>query len=218
LTRGPYHGNLALPMSSWRKVKGLFWQSGEPEQSGAEELSDAEFQELLSSQHAVPEAPVVPVDPSTVPITGHAGAISIDFQSDYDAVGIPNTDEVEQLERFLGGLDANLPQASKLAAAKAFLNAVGKSVDDVLRDAERKIERVRAIRAGHERSTQQALAAEQAEIEQLNQAIEEKRSRMQALSGDLEGVRHACLIEESRLQAAHVFFGQASGKVSSQGS
>src|SRR5690348_13305383 len=51
LTRGPYHGNLAFPMSSWRKVKGLFWQSGEPEQSGAE-LSDAEFQELLSSEHA----------------------------------------------------------------------------------------------------------------------------------------------------------------------
>src|SRR5262245_5120309 len=108
-------------MSSWRKVKGLFWQSGEAQGGAPEELTDAEFQELLQTEHAVPERPVQAVEPSSVGITATGGAIAIDFQTDYDNAGIPNTDEVEQLERFLGGLDQNLPQASKLAAAKAFL-------------------------------------------------------------------------------------------------
>jgi hypothetical protein len=194
-------------MSSWRKVKGLFWQSEEPAPGASDELSDAEFQELLSTEHAVPERAVPAVDPSTVSMTAEGGTVTIDFQTDYDSAGIPNTDEVEQLERFLGGLDQNLPQASRFAAAKAFLGAVGKSVDDVLRDAERKINRVRAIRTGQERATQAALAEEQAAIEELTRSIEERRARMQALTGESEGIRRACLVEESRLQAARVFFG-----------
>jgi hypothetical protein len=195
-------------MSNWRKVKGLFWQSAEPDQGTGEALSDAEFQELLQSEHAVPERPVDAVDPSTVGISSAGGVVSIDFQTDYDAAGIPNTDEVEQLERFLGGLDQNLPQASKLAAAKAFLGAIGKSIDDVLRDAERKIERVRAIRAGKEQATHGALGQEQAAIEELSATIERHKAHMQELTGELEGVKRACLVEESRLQAARVFFGR----------
>ena len=199
-------------MSSWRKVKGLFWQSGEPEGDEPVELSDAEFKELLGTEHAVPEQPVAAVDPSGVSMSSAGGTVSIDFQTDYDHAGIPNTDEVEQLERFLSGLDQNLPQASKLAAAKAFLGAVGKNVDDVLRDAARKIERVRAIRAGQDQSTQAQLAQEQAAIEDLSATIERHKARMQELTAELEGVRRACLVEESRLQAARVFFGHAGGQ------
>ena len=199
-------------MSSWRKVKGLFWQSGEPEGDEPVELSDAEFKELLGTEHAVPERPVAAVDPSGVSMSSAGGMVSIDFQTDYDNAGIPNTDEVEQLERFLSGLDQNLPQASKLAAAKAFLGAVGKNVDDVLRDAARKIERVRAIRAGQDQSTQAQLAQEQAAIEDLSATIERHKARMQELTAELEGVRRACLVEESRLQAARVFFGHAGGQ------
>jgi hypothetical protein len=199
-------------MSSWRKVKGLFWQSGEPEGGATEELSDAEFQELLKSAHAVPEHAVEAVDPSTIGMTAAGGVISIDFQSDYDAAGIPNTDEVEQLERFLSGLDQNLPQASKLAAAKAFLGAVNKNVDDVLNDAARKIERVRSIRAGQDRATEAALAEQQAAIEDLSATIERHKARMQELNAELEGVRRACHVEEARLQAARIFFGQVGGQ------
>ncbi len=199
-------------MSSWRKVKGLFWQSGEPEGDEPVELSDEEFKELLGTEHAVPERPVAGVDPSNVAMSSAGGSVSIDFQTDYDNAGIPNTDEVEQLERFLSGLDQNLPQASKLAAAKAFLGAVGKNVDDVLRDAERKIERVRAIRAGQDQATQAQLAEQQAAIEDLAATIERHKARMQELTAELEGVRRACLLEESRLQAARVFFGHAGGQ------
>jgi hypothetical protein len=197
-------------MSSWRKVKGLFWQSGEAE-GGSEELTDAEFQELLKTEHAVPERAVEGADPNTVTKTFQGGIAAIDFQADYDRVGIPDTDEVEQLERFLGGLDHNLPQSSKLAAAKAFLGAVGKKVEDVLRDAELKIERVRAISTGHDQATKAALADEQAAIDDLTATIERHRARMQELSQELEGVRRACLVEESRLQAARVFFAQTGG-------
>src|SRR5262245_4745889 len=132
-------------MSSWGKVKNLFWQSPAQGEAPADDAAVAEFEELLSNEHAVPAGPVDAVAPSSVAIQNDGATIAIDFQGQYDAAGIPNTDEVEQLERFLGGLDPNLPYASKLAAAKAFLGAVGKSVDDVLRDAERKIERVRAV-------------------------------------------------------------------------
>ena len=83
--------------SSWRKVKGLFWESGEAPAEGADEaLSDAEFQSLLATEHAVPEQAVVGVDPSTVAMKAEAGSVTIDFQTDYDASGIPNTDEVER--------------------------------------------------------------------------------------------------------------------------
>jgi hypothetical protein len=199
-------------MSSWSKVRGLFWQSGTPEGGAEPEISDQEFAELMSSEHAVPEQAVEGVDPAGVVVSGGGGgAVEIDFQAQYDIAGIPNTDEVEQLERFLGGLDENLPQSSRLAAAKAFLGAVGKSVQDVLRDAELKIGRVRAIRAGQERATEQSLADEQAHIQELTSAIEQHRARMQQQSAELEAVRRACLVEESRLQAARVFFGNVTG-------
>jgi hypothetical protein len=196
-------------MSSWTKVKGLFWQSAPGEQDASEEISDAEFQELLATDHAVSEGPVVPIDPNTVATRTVAGVMGIDFQSEYDAAGIPNTDEVEQLERFLNGLDQNLPQASKLTAARAFLGAVGKSVDDVLRDAASKIGRVRAIRAGKEQATEASLSEERTAIDELLAAIDQRKAKMEELSRELEGVRHSCLVEESRLQAARVFFGTA---------
>jgi hypothetical protein len=198
-------------MSSWSKVKNLFWQSPADATPSDDDAAVAELQELLSNEHAVPAGPVHPVDPSTVAIQSDGAALAIDFQAQYDAAGIPNTDEVEQLERFLSGLDANLPHASKLAAAKAFLGAVGKGIEHVLHDAERKIERVRAVRAGQEQATQAQLAEEQAQLEELKAAIEERRARMEQLNGELEGVRRACLVEESRLQAARVFFGTVSG-------
>lgn len=193
-------------MSSWTKVRGLFWQTGAPEAGAEPELSDKEFAELLSTEHAVPEGAVEGVDPAGVVVRG-AGGVEIDFQAQYDLAGIPNTDEVEQLERFLGGLDHNLPQSSRLAAAKAFLGAVGKSVDDVLRDAERKIARVRAIRTGKEQATEAAVAEEQARIQELMATIEQHKARMQEQSTELEAVRRACQVEEGRLQAARVFFG-----------
>ena len=200
-------------MSSWSKVKGLFWQSAPSESTGSgEPISDAEFAELLNADHAVPERSVEPIDPTTVGMSSDGSTIAIDFQAQYDTAGIPNTDEVEQLERFLSGLDQNLPQASKLAAAKAFLGAVGKSVDHVLRDAELKIERVRAIRAGQEHATQSSLGEEQAAIQELTAQIEQRKARMEELGRELEGVRRACLVEESRLQAARVFFGTATAQ------
>src|SRR4051812_41747639 len=117
-------------MSSWKKVKGLFWQanaSGEGEPAPAGELSDAEFAEFLgTSPHAVPPpgpdfsaqnvaarnaaqagAPLDGWVPQAQP--GSAGAFEIDFQAQYDAAGVPDTDEVEQLESFLSRLDDSLP-------------------------------------------------------------------------------------------------------------
>ena len=198
-------------MSSWKKVRNLFWQSPDGGGEPTDDAAVAELQELLSNEHAVPAQPVEGVDPSTVAISSDGASVAIDFQAQYDAAGIPNTDEVEQLERFLSGLDQNLPYASKLAAAKAFLGAVGKGVPDVLRDAELKIQRVRAVLAGQEHSTHSLLAEEQTALEELKAAIEQRKARMEQLTGELEGVRRACLVEESRLQAARVFFGTVSG-------
>jgi hypothetical protein len=201
--------------SSWNKVKELFWQAGEPaagaEPSGspAEELSDAEFAEMLAaSPHAVPPAQSVePVTTVNVALAGDPAHVTIDFQAQYDLAGIPDTDEVEQLENFLSRLDSSLPNASKLAAAQAFLGAIGKARDDVLGDAARKIQRVRGIVAGKEQEVAALLTEEQAQITALERQIEAHRQRMEALNRELEGVRHACLVEESRLQAARVFFG-----------
>jgi hypothetical protein len=199
-------------MSSWRKVKNLFWQPGEGAaekgQSNPEELSDAEFAELLStSPHAVPQGQPEAVEASTVPLEFEGGAVKIDFQAQYDLAEIPDTDEVEQLENFLSRLDASLPNASKLAAAQAFLGAIGKAREDVLGDAVRKIQRVRGILAGKEEDTRAGLAEEQQQIDLLARRIEQHRQRMEALNRELEGVRQACAAEESRLQAARVFFG-----------
>jgi len=133
--------------------------------------------------------------------------VGIDFQAQYDAAGIPDTDEVEQLENFLTRLDPALPQVSKIAAAQAFLGAIGKDPQAVLADAERKIRRVRGILQSKQEETQQQIAAQKAEIDALQARIDEHRKNMQELNRQLEGVRQACTVEESRLQAARVFFG-----------
>jgi hypothetical protein len=199
-------------MSSWKKVSNLFWQSGDSHAAptqGGDEISDAEFQELLSaSPHAVPQAAEPdPVDVRGMVVNHDPGGAAIDFQAQYDQAGIPNTDEVEQLENFLSRLDQSLPHASKLAAAQAFLGAVGKSKDNVLEDASRKIRRVRGVLAGKEQETRGLLTSEQGEIDSLQQQIEQRRQRIESLNRELEAVRHACVVEESRLQAARVFFG-----------
>jgi hypothetical protein len=189
----------------------LFWQSGPAggrAPTAEAELSDAEFAQMLaSSPHAVPEAPVQAVDGSRVPVQFEAGASQIDFQAQYDVAGIPNTDEVEQLEGFLSRLDTSLPQTSRLAAAQAFLGAVGKDKEDVLSDAARKIACVRGILLGKEEETQALWAEEQRQVEALQAQIEQHRQRMEAVTRELEAIRLACVGEESRLQAARVFFG-----------
>lgn len=202
-------------MSSWKKVKGLFWQSGasgEAAPAPSDELSDAEFAEFLGqSPHAVPggvAAPGAPLEGGWVPPPpGGANGSEIDFQAQYDAAGIPDTDEVEQLESFLSRLDDSLPQASKLAAARAFLGAIGKGKEHVLEDAARKIECVRSLLAGKQEEVQQGTASEQQQIDKLQAQIEIHRQRMERLMRELEGVRQACIVEEGRLQAARVFFG-----------
>jgi len=202
---------------SWTKVKSLFWQSGDQEPprpraksgegSGAD-ISDEEFAKLLASDpHAVPKGAGEPVDPISVKLNVDGGAVSIDFQEQYDLAGIPDTDEVEQLENFLARLDESLPKASKIAAAQAFLGAIGKDKSAVLEDAARKIHRVRGILQSKEAETHEALGGEQQQIDALQAQIEAHRKRMEELNRQLEGVRQACIVEESRLQAARVFFG-----------
>ena len=208
-------------MSSWKKVRNLFWQSGAPvSDTELEAMSDSEFASLMGdSPLAVPPNAadeVEPVDLTEVAYQAVGTEVQIDFQDQYDAAGIPDTDEVEKLEDFLARLDASLPQVSKLAAAEAFLGAIGKGRDAVLSDAEQKITRVRALLKGKEAQAQQEFEAEQAAIAELESQIEVHRQRMQAQQQELEGFRHACVVEESRLQAARVFFGNA-GKPSSSG-
>jgi hypothetical protein len=202
-------------MTAWKKVRNLFWQGGDspPQGAGAgaadAEMSDEDFAALLSdSPHAVPQGNLDPVDASTVHVhSDSSGATTIDFQQQYDLAGIPDTDEVEQLENFIARLDAALPQASKIAAAQAFLGAIGKDKAAVFADAERKILRVRGIAQAKEQETSAAIAQEQAQIAELSAQIEAHRERIQSAARNLEGVRQACLLEESRLQAARVFFG-----------
>ncbi len=209
-------------MSGWKKVKNLFWEgsssSSEPVLASsvvtgneeADELGDDEFAALLSgSEFAVPPGPADLVSAETIEIaTDETGEVVIDFQEQYDLAGIPNTDEVEQLESFLSRLDASLPQGSKIAAAEAFLGAIGKGREAVLEDAERKIKRVRGLMRSKEEEIARALEQEQAEIDILTQKIEEHRQRMENINRSLEGLRKACLVEESRLQAAREFFGK----------
>jgi hypothetical protein len=205
--------------SSWKKVKGLFWQSGGGDaapgagkpspDAAAEELSDEDFASLLSgNEHVVPKDAYDPVPAADIAVKADVfGSTTIDFQAQYDAAGIPDTDEVEQLENFLTRLDGSLPKASKIAAAQAFLGAIGKDKNSVLQDAERKIKRVHGILRSKEEETREALAREQQEIDGLAAKIESHRKNMEEQNRVLEGVRQACLTEESRLQAARVFFG-----------
>ena len=191
---------------SWKRVKRLFVVS-ENEQGAAtpSDLSAVEAQ--VDADLAALELPAGQVGslPAGTDPTALRG--NIDFQALYDQAGIPNTDEVEQLEKFLEGLDNSLPQASRLAAAKAFLSAIGKSPNHVVEDAGRKIQVVRAVGEvkGTDASTRQNEL--QSEISRLEGEIEQCRSAMEAINAELEGVRHQCAVEEGRLQAARVFFG-----------
>jgi hypothetical protein len=186
---------------SWSKIKGLFVEDA----GGGSADVDAVLEDLQKYQ--VPEpAAALPRDVDRAQLSGQ-----IDFQALYDQAGIPNTDEVESLERFLTGLDSSLPQASRLTAAKAFLGAVGKSPDDVLTDAARKIAVVRAVGESKRTDTQTASAQRQQAIAELQRQIDEHRSAVQELERDLESVRAQCATEEARLQGARVFFGHLGG-------
>lgn len=197
---GPSWGQQGRPSSGQGSGK-----EGDP--STAEELSDEEFAQLLAgSEHAVPSGPVEAVSAFRLDVNV-AGALQIDFQEQYNQAGIPDTDEVEQLEAFLGRLDSSLPHSSKVAAAEAFLGAIGKDRAAVLTDAERKILRVRGLLAAQQAETEQGLRQVQGEIDALSQRIEAHRRHMEELNRKQEAVRGACQTEESRLQAARVFFG-----------
>ena len=192
---------------SWKKVKRLFVVAEDDHSAAATagDLSAVEAQ--VDADLAALELPAGQV--GSLPSGTDPAALkgSIDFQALYDQAGIPNTDEVEQLEKFLEGLDNTLPQASRLAAAKAFLSAIGKAPNHVVDDAGRKIQVVRAV--GEVKGTDAANRQNelQSEISRLESEIEQCRAAMEQINGELENVRHQCAVEEGRLQAARVFFG-----------
>jgi hypothetical protein len=189
-------------MSSWNKLKSMFVVNDGSAPSGAPGSVEDALKEL--EKYELPPGEVGSLPPETAPqaLTG-----SIDFQALYDQAGIPNTDEVEALERFLAGLDTNIPDSSKLAAAKAFLGAIGKAPKDVITDAGRKIQVVRAVGDAKRTDTEKAGAEREAAITELQRQIDQHRAAMEALQKDLEDVRGQCAVEESRLQGARVFFG-----------
>src|SRR3954463_8420244 len=115
---------------AWSKIKSMFVVSDQPADATEKLMKDLEKNELPA------EEPPAPLPAGTTPASLSG---QIDFQGLYDQAGIPNTDEVESLERFLGGLDPPPPDGPKAAAAKAFLGAIGKSPKDVVADAGRKI-------------------------------------------------------------------------------
>ena len=181
---------------AWNKLKSLFVETDSSKEAASAAMADLE-------KYQVPEDP-----DATSTVSGPVVAQGeLDFQALYDQAGIPNTDEVEALERFLHGLDESLPQASKLAAAKAFLGAIGKAPTDVLRDAGRKIAVVRAVADAKRADVEKASSERQAAINDLQRQIDEHRSAVEALKHDLESVRSKCAAEEGRLQGARVFFG-----------
>lgn len=197
---------------NWNKLKSLFVVGGQPPGTATSDSSampsdmsdiDPELAKYLVPEGTAQAAPP-PLPASTDPtqLTG-----TIDFQGLYDQAEIPNTDEVEALEKFLGGLDQQLPQASRLAAAKAFLGAIGKAPSDVLTDAERKIQVVRAVDASKQSDVSATIDGHQKIIDELQRQIEEQRAAMEASRRDLESVRGQCAVEEARLQGARLFFG-----------
>jgi hypothetical protein len=183
---------------AWNKLKSLFVEA-----DTSKEAESAAMAELEKYQVPPDAAANVTLPASTTAVAQG----ELDFQALYDQAGIPNTDEVEALERFLKGLDESLPQASKLAAAKAFLSAIGKAPADVLRDAGRKITVVRAVADAKRTDTEKASSERQAAINDLQRQIDEHRSAVEVLKRDLETVRSKCAAEEGRLQGARVFFG-----------
>jgi hypothetical protein len=186
---------------AWNKFKSFFLVN-EGSDSTDKLMKDLEKYELPPDETA-PLAPGTEVQA----VVGPAG--NIDFQALYDQAGIPDTDEVEALERFLGGLEQSLPETSRTAAAKAFLGAIGKSPRDVVADAGRKITVVRAVAESKRSDIDRGVAERQAAIAQLQRQIDDQRVAMEGLMRELEEVRARCLAEESRLQGARVFFGHA---------
>jgi archaellum component FlaC len=188
---------------AWNKLKSLFIvQDGKPSSASPED--NAAIDAAIAKYQVGPDtAPVaLPADTDPSKLSG-----TIDFQAMYDSAGIPNTDEVESLESFLHELDTELPQASKLAAAKAFLKATGKSSVDVLNDAARKIKVVRAVEAGKSEDARRQMSQQQSAVDDLQKQIDELRTAMEAGKRDLESVRSQCTTEEARLQGARMFFG-----------
>jgi hypothetical protein len=184
----------------WNKLKSMFVVTDEAASTG--KSADDVLKEL--EKYELPPGDVGTLPPQTPPA---ALSGTIEFQGLYDQAGIPNTDEVEALERFLAGLDQNLPDASKVAAARAFLGAIGKAPSDVLEDAGRKIQVVRAVADAKRTDVEQAVAERQTAIAELQRQIDEQRAAIEGLQKELESVRSQCAIEESRLQGARVFFG-----------
>jgi hypothetical protein len=185
---------------AWNKIKSMFVVSDQP----APEASDPDQVLADLDKYQLP-----PGDAAPLPAGTSAAALSgqIDFQALYDQAGIPNTDEVEALERFLSGLDESLPDASKLAASKAFLGAIGKGASDVVTDAGRKITVVRAVADAKRADTDKAVSDRQSAIAALQKQVDEHRASIEAMQRDLESVRGQCATEESRLQGARMFFG-----------
>ena len=159
---------------AWNKLKSLFVVTeGQPTTLSAEDNAVIEAA-LAQTPEAAPAE--LPPDTDVSKLSG-----TIDFQGLYDHAGIPNTDEVEALEKFLVELDQDLPQASKLSSAKAFLKAIGKSPADVLTDAARKIRVVRAVSDSKTTESQQAITAEQAAIDGLQKQIDVRRRLAQKM-------------------------------------
>src|SRR5580692_11516490 len=94
----------------WSKIKSLFVVSENQASSSTMSSDDTAAIDAAIAKYAVPPEPV-PALPSDVAPSQLSG--TIDFQALYDQAGIPNTDEVESLEKFLVELDTELPQASK---------------------------------------------------------------------------------------------------------
>ncbi len=195
---------------AWNKLKSMFVVStdgghgppGQPVFPQPTEDPDQVLKELEKYQLPLDEKAELPPNTPAAALSG-----TIDFQALYDQAGIPNTDEVEALERFLSGLDASLPDSSKLAAAKAFLGAIGKSSQDVIADAGRKISVVRAVADTKRADTSAAVAERQTKVAELEQLIQQERTAMEALQKELQSVTEQCVVEESRLQGARMFFG-----------
>jgi hypothetical protein len=189
---------------AWSKLKSMFVVSDAPAQA-ADADPDQVLKDLEKYQVPAGAGGELPAGTDAAALSGQ-----IDFQALYDQAGIPNTDEVEAVERFLGGLDESLPDASKLAASKAFLSAIGKSAADVLNDAARKIKVVRAVEDAKQADTRKAGAERQSAIAALQKQVDDHRAAIEALQHDLESVQSQCAKEESRLQGARMFFGHVS--------
>ena len=197
---------------AWNKIKSMFVVTDPASGAGAGAAVDADQVLKDLEKYELPAGEVGTLPPETPPqaLTG-----TIEFQGLYDQAGIPNTDEVEALERFLQGLDTSLSESSRVAAARAFLGAIGKAPSDVVNDAGRKIQVVRAVADAKRADTEKAVGERQAAIADLQRQMDEHRSAIEGLQKDLEAVRGQCAVEESRLQGARVFFGHM-GEVTGQ--